>query len=432
MPTVSEALQTFLQARKTPANADLVDKWSSAMETQVNVAAGDGEPVANKRSTYSNGVDTWHSIRIPKDANSEPSWKDYKLSFSIGEHAEGIGCTGWDWQARLSRWVAFDFDSLMGHAKGVGLTERRVAAGQRGRHAASVCGSAKVHRRRRHAPLRLLRRRRHPVREPHGPRRLGPLHPRHDVERVQLRLRLPDRLLRRRDVDLAPEDDCRRIWGSPSSSRRPRCCPQADLPANWRDHIEVVTRKRAKVRINEVADDKLDAFEALATSRKIIPLDDSHKAQIEALQRSGYTTLWVADHHLLQTHTCRLEGISGQPGGQGTRPDRRLRDQSRKAGTPPNPTAFSFPCPMAAGGSSASPPASPRPTPGTRTAKDGPPATSTTSPTWPPPPSCAAASRTPTKPASPSRRLTMPSKSPRYWDRKTSPSTPCSPTAKPC
>ena len=122
MPTVSEALQTFLQARKTPANADLVDKWSSAMETQVNVAAGDGEPVANKRSTYSNGVDTWHSIRIPKDANSEPSWKDYNLSFSIGEHAEGIGCTGWDWQNLCSRWVAFDFDSLMGHAKGVGLT----------------------------------------------------------------------------------------------------------------------------------------------------------------------------------------------------------------------------------------------------------------------------------------------------------------------
>ena len=24
----------------------------------------------------------------------------------------------------------------------------------------------------------------------------------------------------------------------------------ADLPANWRDHIEVVTRKRTKVRVN--------------------------------------------------------------------------------------------------------------------------------------------------------------------------------------
>ena len=39
MPTVSEALCAFLQARKTPANADLVDRWSIALETQVNVAA---------------------------------------------------------------------------------------------------------------------------------------------------------------------------------------------------------------------------------------------------------------------------------------------------------------------------------------------------------------------------------------------------------
>ena len=56
-------------------------------------------------------TDTWQSIRIPKDANSEPSWEDYKLSFSFTEHAEGIGCTGWDWQALRSRWVAFDFDA---------------------------------------------------------------------------------------------------------------------------------------------------------------------------------------------------------------------------------------------------------------------------------------------------------------------------------
>ena len=91
---------------------------------------------------------------------------------------------------------------------------------------------------------------------------------------------------------------------------------ESDLPANWRDHIEVVTRKRAKVRVNEIAEDDLDPFEALASSRKIIPLDDSHKAQIEALQRSGYTTLWVADHHLLQTHTKALEELLNGPEGK--------------------------------------------------------------------------------------------------------------------
>src|SRR5208282_2121821 len=78
----------------------------------------------------------------------------------------------------------------------------------------------------------------------------------------------------------------------------------ADLPANWRDHIEVVQKKRSKVRVNGVAEDDMDTFEALASSHEAIPLDASHKAQIEELMRSGYTTLWISDQHLLQTHTC--------------------------------------------------------------------------------------------------------------------------------
>ena len=48
---VTEAIQVFLKARKLPANADLVARWSPAMETQVNVAAGNGEPVEGKRTT---------------------------------------------------------------------------------------------------------------------------------------------------------------------------------------------------------------------------------------------------------------------------------------------------------------------------------------------------------------------------------------------
>src|SRR5208337_5315938 len=40
----------------------------------------------------------------------------------------------------------------------------------------------------------------------------------------------------------------------------------ADLPTNWRDHIEVVQKKRSKVRVNGIAEDKMDAFEALTSS----------------------------------------------------------------------------------------------------------------------------------------------------------------------
>ncbi len=81
MPLVSEALRNFLHARKTPANADLVDRWSLDMEAQVKVTPADGEPVAGKKSTWTNGTDTWHSIRIPRNAATEPTWEDYRLGF---------------------------------------------------------------------------------------------------------------------------------------------------------------------------------------------------------------------------------------------------------------------------------------------------------------------------------------------------------------
>ena len=37
----------------------------------------------------------------------------------------------------------------------------------------------------------------------------------------------------------------------------------ADLPANWRDHIEVVQKKRSKVRVNGVTEEDSDPFEKL-------------------------------------------------------------------------------------------------------------------------------------------------------------------------
>lgn len=66
MPTVSESLNNFLHARATSANADLIEKWYIGMETQVLVSAGNGEPVAGKRNTWSDGLETWHHIRIPR------------------------------------------------------------------------------------------------------------------------------------------------------------------------------------------------------------------------------------------------------------------------------------------------------------------------------------------------------------------------------
>ena len=109
---------------KTPANADLIERWAIGMETQVNVAPGDGEPVAGKRSTWSDGINEWFNIRVPKNAATDPTFTDYQIGFPLALHAEGVGMTGWDWKARLSRHFGYDFDALTGHAQGVGIEEK--------------------------------------------------------------------------------------------------------------------------------------------------------------------------------------------------------------------------------------------------------------------------------------------------------------------
>jgi hypothetical protein len=121
----------------------------------------------------------------------------------------------------------------------------------------------------------------------------------------------------------------------------------ADLPANWRDHIEVVTRKRSKVRVNGIAEDKPDLFEALASAQKIIPLDNTHKAIIEALQRSHYTTLWITDHHLLQTHTCALKELINGPESKELKLVGVFETNSQGR-NPGNPNCFLFPLPNGA------------------------------------------------------------------------------------
>src|SRR5205085_5918743 len=106
---------------------DLIDRvLGGQMELQVNVAADSNEAVADKRNTYTTGTYDYWNIRIPKNANSEPEWRDDSLRWPLDVHAEAIGSTGWNWEKRTSEYVGFDFDSLVGHAAGVGITNEQL------------------------------------------------------------------------------------------------------------------------------------------------------------------------------------------------------------------------------------------------------------------------------------------------------------------
>lgn len=125
---VREAIRAFLHEKRDEHNGvDLLDRWNPAMETQVKISSEGGKPVEGRRNTFTNGLYDWFNIRVPKNADTEPEFKDYELRFPLSEHVEGIGSTGWDWEKCRSRWVGFDFDSLIGHAARVGITETQLA-----------------------------------------------------------------------------------------------------------------------------------------------------------------------------------------------------------------------------------------------------------------------------------------------------------------
>lgn len=312
MPKVTEAIESFLTARKSSHNGpDLLERYlqfAPYMETQVNVAAGKGWPVDGKRSTYTDGIDEWFNIRIPKKANSDPTFHDYDLQFVLDEHADAIGSTGWDWAAKRSRWLCFDFDSITGHAAGVGISDAEL---EKVKQAACAIPWVEVRRSTGGNGLHL-----YVIFDDAGiPTENHTIHA--ALGRTILGLMSSET-----GFDFARQvDACGSVvwlWArkmTPENQGLALLKPAAqtfagtDLPANWRDHVEVVTRQRSKVKIDGVPDEHRDSWEALASSRRNIPLDEKHKKSIDELRRMGGSVVWVPDYHLLQTHTCMLQRL---------------------------------------------------------------------------------------------------------------------------
>jgi hypothetical protein len=308
---VTEALIAFLKARrKDHPGKDLLDRWlehGSDMETQVNVGAGNSEPVAGKRATWDTGSYQYWNLRIPKNAYDEPEFKDYKLSWPLELHAEGIGSTGWHWKDRKSLWVGFDFDAITGHAKGVGITDEKLAEVQRAAEdlpyteVRKSTGGKGIH-------LYVL---------------LDSIPTANHTEHAALARCILGMMTAETGFDFSRQIDCcgsiMWLWHKKLSADNQglallkpaeKTLKEEDLPANWKDHIEVVSRRRTKVRVNGLTDEEQDPFDQLASARQVINLDDTHKATVDALAQSGFSTVWVQDHHLLQTHTMALQTLT--------------------------------------------------------------------------------------------------------------------------
>jgi len=310
MPTVTEGIRRFLEARKaTLPGADLLDRYlrwgPENLETQVNAAADGGDPVEGRRNTWTDGTCNWFHIRVPKNSMTVPEWNDYELRWAPEEHAEAIGSTGWDWIALRSRWVGFDFDEITSHAKGVGVNDEELEQVKEAAEALDYVearlstGGGGIH-------LYVLF-------DEEG------IPTANHTEHAALARCILGMMSAEVGFDFASAIDCcgGNMWlwhrkitddnqGLLLLKSPTKVIGVKNLPTNWRDHIAVVTRRANKIRLQGVTDENRDPFDELASARRIIPLDETHKATIDALMETGCSTIWVSDHHLLQTHTKAL------------------------------------------------------------------------------------------------------------------------------
>lgn len=303
MVTKSEAIANFLHAK---THKDLANLYSLDMECQVNVAQDGGDRVAGefkgkKWHGWTDGLQTWKSFRIPYKAKSDPEYDDTKATFDLAEHAEAIGMTGWDWKNRCSKWVAFDFDAIVGHSEKhtKKLSHEEL---ENVKKAAWELPWVAIRRSTSGKGLHLYV-------------YLQDVSTQNHTEHSALARAILGKMSALTGFNFDSRVDicggnmwvwARKMEGTDGLKLIKDARPMhlEEVPKNWKDHVKVVNGSR---RRNLMQDIPKSAFEELAGQRPQIPLDDEHKRLIDYLADNKAVWWWDQDHHMLVTHTYWLK-----------------------------------------------------------------------------------------------------------------------------
>ena len=313
-PLKTVAIKRFLEAKTHP---DLARMYTPDMEVQVNVGRDGGKRVdagdlkGREYNAWTNGTDQWKPFRIPMAANTEPVYEDKPITFSMEAHAEGIGMTGWDWKNRLSRWVAFDFDAIIGHSDkhSKKLTDDEL------RKVQEVVSSLPFVTLRKSTSGKGL----------HLYILLEPVPTANHTEHAALARAILSMLSGLTAFDFGSKVDVcggnmwvwhRKMYGQDGVQGDGLKLIKAGttldkVPANWRDHLAVVAKRASKAMPSFVHDldvndpDKL--FAELTGQRTRCALECDHQAVIDWLANNGCTWWWDNDHWMLVTHTVHLK-----------------------------------------------------------------------------------------------------------------------------
>ena len=305
MVTKTAAISAFLRNFTVPHLATL---YNHDMECQVIVAQDNGEPIEGefhgvKWRGFSDGMQTWKSFRIPRKADSEPEFDDGPIKFDL-THAEGIGMTGWDWKNRLSRWVAYDFDSITGHSE---------------KHARKVTDEDLSNVRQIASDIPWVT-----VLYSTGGQglhlyvHLNPVTTNNHTEHAALARAILAQMSALTGFAFQSKvDTCggnmwvwhRKMKGTRGLQIIKQGSVLEEPPANWQAHMNVVRGINRKLRhvVPDASPDTEASFESLIQQSHHVKLDEEHRRVIQYLNDSGLFYWWDADNHMLVTHVAHLK-----------------------------------------------------------------------------------------------------------------------------
>ena len=302
----TEAIKAFLLNN---THEDLAQMYNHDMEVQVNVLQKDGERVEKtfgeiNYTTFSNGIHQWKPFRIPHKAKSDPEYKDTKMSFSLDHYGKGIGMTGWDWVAKCSRWVAFDFDAICGHsdkhsrkssledldkirkyASELDWVEVRYSTGGQGFHLYVHLPEVPTENHTEHAGL---------------------------ARAILAKMSGAVGFNFESKVDICGGNMW--VWHTKMKGTRglellKKGEVLQEIPLDWRLHLEVIKGKRRTIKHNglEEALNAEEKFLGLTAQSNRIELDEEHKRLLKFLDDNSLFFWWDSDHNMLVTHTYVLK-----------------------------------------------------------------------------------------------------------------------------
>lgn len=305
----TEAIQQFLIANTHP---DLASRYDVNMEVQVNVGRHGGERHEGEykgKSWYgwTDGMAIWKSFRIPYNAKINPEYNlDSPITYDLSKYVEGIGMTGWDWVNRVSKWVAFDFDAMIGHSErhshkltqnelddiikaieDIEWVELRKSTGGLGLHLYVHLPDVPTANHNEHAAL---------------------------ARSIMAYLSMKAHFDFQSKVDICGGN----MWvyhtkmlGTEGLKLIKSGTMLETLPDNWQDNLPVITGKRTKIVPSFVSESSVPEIESLFSQlsgqRTKTSLDTKHRDLMTYLQNNGARWWWDADNNMLVCHTYDLK-----------------------------------------------------------------------------------------------------------------------------